>query len=171
MATVLEKPARRAPQPAIRPPEPAAASRSPWPVNDNAADPEDPYAHLRREAPSVGRSGVHPGAIALCGGAYAAMLLAFWAGFAGPGYVGVVLAVVTGFMIVYFSLILGGIAVADSARPGTLRSFHAFLNGRVDTATGPLTGREALVMIAGLPAALAVLAAAIGVIAHIVQFG
>jgi hypothetical protein len=133
-------------------------------ANDNR---DDPYAALRREAPSVGQRGVHSAAFALCGSAYGAMLFAFWAAFGREGYSALVLAVVSVLMLVYFSLILGGLTFSDTPTPGTLRSFRAFLDGPVETATGVISGRAAMVMIAGLPALLAVMALTIGIIARI----
>lgn len=139
---------------------------APVQMPEHANDNRDAYAALRREQASVGQQGVHPYALGLCMAGYGLMLLAFWVMFGRDLAAGLVLAVTSVLMLVYFSLILGGIAFADTPTPGTLRSFGAFLDGTVQTASGPVSGRIALMMIAGLPFLLAVMAMAIGLIAR-----
>ncbi|TPG21699.1 hypothetical protein EAH87_04430 [Sphingomonas koreensis] len=128
---------------------------------------DDPYADLERQSDSVGQHGVHPTALLLGAGGYALMLGSFWAMFARDAEATMVLAVITVLMLMYFALLFGGILLADTPAPGTLRSFQSFLSGKVETATGAVEGREALLMIVGLPAVLALMATAIGIIAHL----
>lgn len=98
------------------------------------------------------------------------MLLSFWAMFARDAAIELVLAVVTVLMIMYFALIIGGIALADSPLVGERqRSFREFMHGPVDIATGIITGREAAMQMLLLPACMIVLATLIGIIARISQ--
>lgn len=129
---------------------------------------EDPYAQLERPAPGVARRGVHPHVLVALVGLYAMILAAFWGGFArDAGAIGA-LVTVSLFMLVYFSLLVGGILLADSAAPGEdQRSFADFMHGSVAIATGTIAGREAAVQILSLPAAMMALAAVIGVIARL----
>ncbi|MAC11668.1 MAG: hypothetical protein CMN74_05470 [Sphingorhabdus sp.] len=127
----------------------------------------DPYAPLERHETNVGATGLHPAVLVMTAGGYAAMLASFWAMFARDLSAIFVLCAITGLMLVYFTLLFGGILLADAPTPGSQRSFPAFLRGQVDTLTGLVEGREALLMIAGPPAVLAVMAAAIGLIANL----
>ena len=96
------------------------------------------------------------------------MVASFWTFFARDAYAASVLAMVTLFMVIYFSLIVGGILLADSPVPGERqRSFGEFLNGTVEILAGTISGREATMQIFLLPAAMMTLAAIIGVIARL----
>jgi hypothetical protein len=89
-----------------------------------------------------------------------------WACFAAADReAGLAVAVVTLISMIY----LGGIALgarysASNEQGGLGRSFHQFLRGRVDIATGIISGREAMVQIAMLPMSLAIGSAAMGLI-------
>ncbi len=96
------------------------------------------------------------------------MVASFWTFFARDAYAASVLVMVTLFMVIYFSLIVGGILLADSPVPGERqRSFGEFLNGTVEILAGTISGREATMQILLLPAAMMTLAAIIGVIARL----
>lgn len=98
------------------------------------------YEDLERPAPGVAARGVHPAALGSLVGLYAVMLLSFWVSFARSGPAALVLTVVTVLMIMYFSLIVGGIILADSAVAGEVqRSFAEFLRGRVEALLQTLT--------------------------------
>lgn len=126
------------------------------------------YEDLERPAPGVAARGVHPAALGSLVGLYAVMLLSFWVSFARSGPAALVLTVVTVLMIMYFSLIVGGIILADSAVAGEVqRSFAEFLRGRVDILTGPISGGQAMVQLLLMPACLVALAIAIGIIARV----
>ena len=55
------------------------------------------------------------------------MLLSFWVSFARSGPAALVLTVVTVLMIMYFSLIVGGIILADSAVAGEVGVTSSFV--------------------------------------------
>ncbi|HXA38394.1 MAG TPA: hypothetical protein VNW53_05280 [Phenylobacterium sp.] len=113
-----------------------------------------PFEELRRAAPELGVSGVHPNTVVALVALYAALLLSFWL-FFGTLETALTLGVITVFGILYFGLMAGGVLVADSApRSVRGRSFGDFLEGRVLVATGWIAGREALAQILVLPAAL-----------------
>lgn len=130
--------------------------------------PDDPYAELERPAPGVANRGVHPHVLVALVGFYAMMVASFWTFFARDAYAASVLVMVTLFMVIYFSLIVGGILLADSPVPGERqRSFGEFLNGTVEILALTISGREAMMQIFLLPAAMMTLAAIIGVIARL----
>ena len=130
------------------------------------------YSDLERCAPGVGQSGVHPRVLGILVTGYAMMLVSFWISFARDLETAALLTVVTVLMIIYFSLVAGGITLADTPAPGERqRSFSEFLHGPVQTLTGVIDGREAAVQILLLPACLTTLAIAIGVIAQITNGG
>ena len=96
------------------------------------------------------------------------MLLSFWVSFARSGPAALVLTVVTVLMLMYFSLVVGGIVLADSTAYGEVqRSFTEFLRGHVDILTGPISGRQAMVQLLLMPACLVALGVAIGIIARL----
>ncbi len=129
---------------------------------------DDPYAELERPAPGVASRGVHPNVLVALVGFYAIMVGSFWAFFARDAAAAGVLVVVTLFTVMYFSLIVGCILLADSAAPGERqRSLGEFLRGPVEILAGTISGREATMQILLLPAAMMTLAAIIGVIARL----
>lgn len=85
------------------------------------------YEDLERPAPGVAARGVHPAALGSLVGLYAVMLLSFWVSFARSGPAALVLTVVTVLMIMYFSLIVGGIILADSAVAGEVGVTSSFV--------------------------------------------
>ncbi len=129
---------------------------------------DDAYADLERPAPGVANRGVHPQLLVALVGFYAMMVASFWTFFARDPAAAGILVVVTLFMVIYFSLIVGGILLADSPAPGERqRSFGEFLNGPVEILAGTISGGEATMQILLLPAAMMTLAAVIGVIARL----
>jgi hypothetical protein len=100
---------------------------------------------------------VHPVAIAIPVAAFAWFVLVAWIAFAG-GEMSLVLAAVTFVSVMFFGLLVGGGALARNVTPERAhqRSFREFLDGDVDIATGPITGRVVLWQIAMAPIALAV---------------
>ena len=128
------------------------------------------YDDLKRTEVGVAARGIHPRILGLFVGCYAAMLGIFWVMFAWSAAAALILTIVTILMVMYFSLIIGGIALADSPAPGERqRSFKAFLQGPVDTAAGIISGREAAVQILLLPVCLVALAIIIGAMARMSQ--
>ena len=98
---------------------------------------------------------VHPAAVAVPAVAASWLVLGAWLVFGGAD-TATVLAMVTVVLVMYGGRMLGG-AFARNVMPDreTARSFRDFLKGRVDTATGRINGREALVEIAAMPVILA----------------
>lgn len=128
------------------------------------------YDDLERTAPGIAARGVHRGVLSALVGIYAAMLLSFWTFFARDAEAALVLTIVTVLMIVYFGLMIGGIALADTPAPDERkRSFAEFLAGPVETLNDLITGRQVVIQMLFLPASMLVLAIGIGVIARISQ--
>lgn len=142
--------ARKGPAPKFETPRPAAPVTQTAPVDERA------FEDLRRDAPDLGATGVHPTAVVILISAYGLMLASFWL-FFGNGQTALTLAVVTILALMFFGLLGGGILLADSLPKGQQgRSFAEFLDGRVLIATGWISGREAFAQIAFLPALLLV---------------
>jgi hypothetical protein len=96
-------------------------------------------------------SGLHPVAIGIALGGYGLFLLASWIGFAF-GYQAFIMLVIDMLSLMYFGLLLGlGQDAARIRATAPTRSFAEFLDGRVATATGCVSGQEALVQVAFMP--------------------
>ena len=98
---------------------------------------------------------VHRTAVVLPAVAAAYLVAGAWIVF-GHGETNLVLAVVTLVLVMFAGLMLAGGAYALDTAPERPRSFAEFLKGKVETATGPLSGLEALSEIATLPLVLVV---------------
>ena len=128
------------------------------------------YSDLEHQVAGVASRGMHPATLGVFTSLYALMLATFWASFAYDAPTALILTVVTVLMLMYFSLVIGGIMLADSAVVGEhQRDFSDFLRGQVDIATGLISGREAVMQILLLPSLMLVLAIAIGIIARVSQ--
>ncbi len=122
------------------------------------------FDELRRAAPDLGVSGVHPSAIVALVALYAVLMLSFWISFGTPE-TALTLVVITALAVMYFGLLAGGILLSDSLPDGVrARSFGQFTEGRVLIATGWIRGKEALSQILALPAALVLGATIFGLI-------
>lgn len=109
-----------------------------------------PVAPRAEHAPITDGS-VHPGAIALALGGFGLFLAASWIGW-DFGYMSLLLAVIVVLSVMYFGPLVGGGMVAAASRGETShRSFGEFLTGRVQTLTGWVDGRDALIQIALMP--------------------
>jgi hypothetical protein len=110
-------------------------------------------------------TGVHPGAIAASLAAYCFFLIAAWIAF-GQGYAALDLTVVILISVVLLGLLAGCALMSRNVTPDreTERTFGEFVNGQVDTATGEISGRDALVRIAAMPILLAIGGSLIAVI-------
>jgi hypothetical protein len=112
--------------------------------------PADPAALPTKAAP-ITEGSVHPGAIALALGGFGLFLAASWIGW-DFGYMSLLLAVIVVLSAMYFGPLVGGGLVAAASRGETShRSFGEFLTGRVQTLTGWVDGRDALIQIALMP--------------------
>jgi hypothetical protein len=113
------------------------------------------FEDLRRIAPDLGLTGLHPKAVASLIGLYGLLMLGFWVSF-GTGATSLTLGVITILATMYFGLLGGGIMLADSVSPGAPgRGFNEFLGGETLIGTGWISGKEAYAQIVVLPLALA----------------
>ena len=102
-------------------------------------------------------TGVHPGAIATAIAAYCVFIIAAWIAF-GRDYNSLDLTVVMLITGVMLGLLSGGALMSRNMTPDreTNRTFREFVKGPVDTETGEITGRDALLQIAAMPILLAI---------------
>lgn len=114
---------------------------------------------------------MHPAAVVVPAIAASWLVAGAWMVFGGTD-TSTVLAMVTVILVMYAGLMLGGGAFAHNVTPDQARSrtFTDFLKGHVDTATGLLTGRQALVEIATMPVILALGGTVILVVAALAGF-
>ncbi|GAC1574246.1 MAG: hypothetical protein NVS3B5_04410 [Sphingomicrobium sp.] len=101
---------------------------------------------------------VHPAAIWISIGSFAWFVIAAWIGFAADREAAVSIFMVGFINVMLIGLLAGGGWYSRNMTPdrSTTRSFGAFVRGPVDTATGSITGREALFQIAALPVILSI---------------
>ena len=101
---------------------------------------------------------VHPGAIWISIGAFAWFVIAAWIAFAGDREAAVSIFMVVFINVMLIGLLAGGGWYSRDMTPdrATSRSFGAFVRGQVETATGKITGREALLQIAAMPVILSI---------------
>jgi type IV secretory pathway VirB2 component (pilin) len=97
---------------------------------------------------------VHPGVLALVLGLYAAMVGLTWLAFARIGEDVAVLLVVTLVFATFVVVPLVILRLGREDEAGQSVSFREFLDRGMDTLTGPLGGRAALVQIIVVPALL-----------------
>jgi hypothetical protein len=122
---------------------------------------------LHRLQPEVGQTGVHPALVKSVAGLYGSMVMVFWLVF-GSGEAALALGFITVLGVMFFGLLTGLTLLADTHGPARrTRSLSEFLNGRVITFTGWITGREAALQMLTLPALLVVTAVVLGVICRL----
>ncbi|MGH6826989.1 hypothetical protein, partial [Methyloceanibacter sp.] len=109
---------------------------------------------------------VHPVAIEVALAAALWFIAVTWVSFARGAEVDWDLVVVTLFFIFFFALFLftASRGLKDPRWRQRNTSFREFLDSEVETATGPMRGREVLLEIAVMPVALAFAATVIGLI-------
>lgn len=119
-------------------------------------------------------SGLHPAVPIITAGTYAAMIGVFWAGFGGSLGIAFPLLIVTLLLAAFFGgpLIMDSVRVNFLERHGTIvenpGSFRRFLAGHFGTASGPVSGLEALVLVVTVPVCLLLAAASFAIIYHLV---
>ena len=96
-----------------------------------------------------------------------------WLDFSGGPEVNLSLAVVTGFFVMFFTLLLvaASMAVKDPRWQLPRASFKEFLADKVPIDRGTMLGRDVLIHIALLPVTLAVASMLIGLVWSIVRTG
>lgn len=110
---------------------------------------------------------LHPGAYGLMFGCFGVMMLAFGLTFLGSPEALFSVTISAVYLVVYLGTPMVMLRVRAEhaereANPGSgERSFAQFLHDRVDTATGPLSGWEAVTQACGIP--FAVMLATIGI--------
>lgn len=110
-----------------------------------------PQGRIWLESAPATNEAVHPAAIGLALSGYGLFLIASWAGWAF-GYTALLITVIYFLSAVYFGMLIDGGMIAAASRGETLpRSFRAFVEGQVQTLTGAVSGRNALVQIAFMP--------------------
>ncbi|MGM0559657.1 MAG: hypothetical protein ACQETX_01135 [Pseudomonadota bacterium] len=118
-------------------------------MNDNLPDSNQPTSN-RPQAPRE----LHPGFFWVVLLAWLWLVVAFWSAFAGNLQSAWMVTISTAFFGMYFGLsaILLGL---QRDREPVHKSFLAYLRGRMDTFTGAVSGRGALVQVAIIPVSLA----------------
>jgi hypothetical protein len=111
-------------------------------------------------------TGVHPAVIKIALSAVAWFLAVAWLDFSGGPEVDLVLAVVTGFFIMFFTLILltASMVINDPRWKQPKARFSEFLNDKVPIDGSTMRGRDVLVHVALLPVCLAIAATLIGLV-------
>ena len=129
-------------------------------VAENAA----PLFAPKRALPTV--TSVHPAVIKIALSGAAWFLAVAWLDFSGGPEVDLVLSVVTGFFIMFFTLFLltATMVINDPRWKEPKVRFSEFLNEEVGIDRGALRGRDVLIQIALLPVCLAIAATLIGLI-------
>jgi hypothetical protein len=101
---------------------------------------------------------VHPGAIWIPVAAFAWFVTAAWIAFAGDREAAVSIFVVGFINLMLIGLLAGGGWYSRDMTPDRRkdRTFGAFIRGKVEIATGTITGKEALLQIAAMPVILSI---------------
>jgi hypothetical protein len=130
-----------------------------------------PEAESREDiAPTTG---VHPVVIKVALSAVAWFLAVTWLNFSGAPEVDLQLAVVSGFFVVFFTLLLTAVSMAVKDRRWQLpkASFRTLLGDSIPIDLGVQRGQEVFIQIATLPVSLAGAATLIGYIWSMVRAG
>jgi hypothetical protein len=126
---------------------------------------------LDRDAPTTvvddglrGDAGVHPIVAKIAIAAVLWFLAVTWLSFASNGEIDYLLAIVTMFFAIFFTLFLltASYSTHDPRWPSRDTSFREFLESRVGIGGGTMRGRDVLIEIALIPVALAFAATLIG---------
>ena len=110
----------------------------------------------QKSKPLLPDTSLHPATFAIPLASTVVFLAACWVAFGADPYME--LAMVTLILVMFLGLLAGGALMGRDMTPERRhdRSFRAFLRGNVDTYTGLIAGREALLQIAAMPLALAI---------------
>jgi hypothetical protein len=111
-------------------------------------------------------TGAHPAVIKIALSAVAWFLAVAWLDFSGGPEVDLVLAVVTGLFIMFFTLFLAtaSMVINDPRWKQPKTRFSEFLNDEVPIDGGTMRGRDVLIQVALLPVCLAIAATLIGLV-------
>jgi hypothetical protein len=133
-------------------------------LDPSSGDASSRPSRSERGLPPV--TGVHPAVVKIALSAVAWFLAVAWLDFSGGPEVDLVLAVVTGFFIMFFtSFLLAASMVIDDPRWKQPKArFTQFLKDEVPIDGGTMRGRDVLIHIALLPVCLAIAATLIGLV-------
>lgn len=107
--------------------------------------------------PDIAFGDMHHGVYIMTLLAWTWVLGAFWMAFGGEGESRFMVVISTVYFVIFFSIPIVMVRTGRkfvSASPNS-QSFGRFLRTHIDTANGPLTGREALIQIVLIPVCLA----------------
>ena len=110
---------------------------------------------------------VHPAVYKLFTACWAALIAVFVATFAESPFTLFMLAVVTGYVIMFFGVPYVMSRQAQRETDVGKVSFREFLRGQVQTLTGPLSSTDALMQVMMVPVCLTLGSIAIGLIVHL----
>jgi hypothetical protein len=108
---------------------------------------------------------MHPGVYKLALACWVMFLAVFWVTFAISANALFQVAIGTVYAIMFFGVPFLMSRIAGNSGTATF-SLGDFLDGRFDTLTGPIGGREALLQVVMVPSALTIGGIAIGFIIH-----
>jgi hypothetical protein len=135
-------------------------------MQDRTTETITPASESAKQESTPAAIGVHPVAIATIVGAALWFIAVTWVAFARGAEIDYLLAIVTLFFGIFFTLFLLTATYnrGDARWPVKRTSFREFLDGTVGTATGDQRGRDVFIEIAALPITLAVGATLIGLV-------
>ncbi len=106
------------------------------------------------EAPVTDR--LHPGVLKIMAGCFIVMMLAFWAVFRNSSEAAFMVVISAVYLAMYLGTPLVMLRVNQHHTPEAEHgSFADFLDHRMETATGTITGREVVLQACSIPVALA----------------
>lgn len=125
-----------------------------------------PVSADTREGQAPTETGVHTAVAVIAVGAALWFIAMSWLDFARGGEIDYLLAIVTLFFVIFFTLFLltASYSLHDPRWPLRDTSFREFLRAKVGTATGTMRGRDVLIEIALVPVSLAFAATLIGLV-------
>jgi hypothetical protein len=125
--------------------------------------PEEPQSESQPHQ-TAAETGVHPIVIKIAAGAAVWFVVTSWLAFAWGPEIDYLLAIVTLFFVIFFTLFLltASFSVHDARWPVRRTSFREFLSSNIRIGRGTMSGREVLIEIALIPVALAFGATLIG---------
>lgn len=125
-----------------------------------------PVSAEERDSQALTETGVHTAVVEIAVGAALWFIVMAWLDFARGGEIDYLLAIITLFFVMFFTLFLltASYSLHDPRWPLRDTSFHEFLRAKVGTATGTMRGRDVLIEIALVPVSLAFAATVIGLV-------
>lgn len=112
-----------------------------------------PVSAEERDSQALTETGVHTAVVEIAVGAALWFIVMAWLDFARGGEIDCLLAIVTLFFVMFFTLFLltASYSLHDPRWPLRDTSFYEFLRAKVGAATGTMRGRDVLIEIALVP--------------------